>query len=358
MKNNVYQLHDRVERSREAGIWIARLDRGLSDGEANALRTWLAADPRNEAELYELATLWDSMDSLSLIAEVIPQTAPQRAVPARTLAAIVASVVVVVVASLWAVIHDPGLGSYETSVLDGEESATYVTRVGSISTVDLSDGSRLTLNTDTTARVQYGKRQRLIHLESGELHVKVAMDAERPLRVIAGDRIVEAVGTAFSVKLNDFSESLEILVNEGAVGVRARSPDFKENNVTSHVEQIALSKSSLLVSDKQQLIVNAAGDNLKNIAPEEVEARLSWRQGNLVFQGHSLGEAVAEVARYTDMEFVFLSEDMREVRVAGLFKAGDVSGFLSTLRANFDIDHEEVDDGTVLLKPSELSTTL
>jgi len=78
--------------------------------------------------------------------------------------------------------------------------------------------------------------------------------------------------------------------------------------------------------------------------------RLSWREGNLIFRGESLGDAVQEVGRYTNLEFVITSDELKQLRVAGLFKAGDVEGFLASLRANFDIIDERIDDNTILLK--------
>jgi len=80
-----------------------------------------------------------------------------------------------------------------------------------------------------------------------------------------------------------------------------------------------------------------------------VAVKLSWRKGNLIFRGESLEEAVREVERYTPVEFVFLDQDLKKIRVAGLFKAGDVRGLLATLRENFDIVYQYTDDQTVLL---------
>ena len=77
--------------------------------------------------------------------------------------------------------------------------------------------------------------------------------------------------------------------------------------------------------------------------------QLSWRSGNLIFRGESLETTVSEVGRYTSVEFVIKDEELRRVRVAGLFKTGDVAGFLSSLEANFDIAYERTDDETVLL---------
>jgi len=81
----------------------------------------------------------------------------------------------------------------------------------------------------------------------------------------------------------------------------------------------------------------------------EVAVKLSWQQGNLVFRGESLEDAVKEVGRYTSVEFVFLDEELKKVRIAGLFKAGDVEGLLSALRENFNIVSQRIDGKKVLL---------
>ena len=77
--SNVYEI-DRTRRRREqraveASTWIARMDNGLGDAETDALRAWMRADARNQAELLEMARMWDSMDALALLSEVFPRKA-------------------------------------------------------------------------------------------------------------------------------------------------------------------------------------------------------------------------------------------------------------------------------------------
>ena len=49
---------------------------------------------------------------------------------------------------------------------------------------------------------------------------------------------------------------------------------------------------------------------------------------------------------------MLLDEKLEKIRVAGLFKAGDVAGFLSSLEANFDIAYERTDQNTIELSSS------
>ena len=44
-----------------------------------------------------------------------------------------------------------------------------------------------------------------------------------------------------------------------------------------------------------------------------------------------------------------MDEDAKRIRVVGLIKAGDVSGLLSVLRANFNITYERVGEDKIVL---------
>jgi len=65
----------RERRAVEASTWIAKMDNGLEDAEADALRAWMRADAGNRAELLEMARMWDQMDALALLSEVSPRKA-------------------------------------------------------------------------------------------------------------------------------------------------------------------------------------------------------------------------------------------------------------------------------------------
>src|SRR5260221_10098623 len=94
---------------------------------------------------------------------------------------------------------------------------TYSTVVGGLQTVPLSDGSQVTLNTQTGIRIAMTETERRVDLEQGEAFFEVAKDPNRPFVVKAGDRRVIAVGTKFSV-LRD-GETFRVVVTEGQVRV-------------------------------------------------------------------------------------------------------------------------------------------
>ena len=72
----------------------------------------------------------------------------------------------------------------------------------------------------------------------------------------------------------------------------------------------------------------------------EIEVQLSWQRGMLVFDGEPLDSVLLEIGRYTTV--VFAPDDsIRNVRVGGYFRAGDIDGLLVALRESFDIDSRE-----------------
>jgi transmembrane sensor len=59
---------------------------------------------------------------------------------------------------------------------------------------------------------------------------------------------------------------------------------------------------------------------------------------------------LAEVARYTTARFDIEDDSLRDVRVGGYFRAGDVDGLLLALRENFNIESERVGANRIVLR--------
>jgi transmembrane sensor len=258
-----------------------------------------------------------------------------------------ASVLIAVLAGAWVLDSlNPGNSpDARQAVVATMLDTFYETAIGEQSTVNLADGTQIVLNTNSQIEVNYTDQYRLLRLERGEIHVQVAQDKGRPLSVIAGDKIVQAVGTAFSLEITS-DQQIELVVTEGKVLVGVhQSPLGGMAKATPAV----LAPSSVTVAAGEELTLGAPEEEITEVSPEEIEIKLSWRQGNLIFRGESLEEAVTEIGRYTTVEFVILDDDIKKVRIAGLFKAGDVDGLLATLSENFDISYQRTDDGKILL---------
>jgi transmembrane sensor len=349
-KNSQQQSDDLIEEARlnDASDWVAKLDRDLTKSEKKQLSQWLSIDVLNIEVLFEVAQMWDKMDDLSRLSDIFPQTDVKQKQTRNTIIAVAASFIV----ALTLMLYQNGAYllpfDHNTSSIVAMQSS-YQTSVGESNTINLPDSSKIVLNTNSFVQVKYTQNSRIIELLRGEIHIDVAHDISRPLSVIAGGKVIQAVGTAFNVEVR--SERVELIVTDGKVLVAQ-----KDNTVENDIEQMAkrLPKSSLAISKGEKVDLDIFGKKHGKVIktdPIEIAANLSWRQGNIIFRGESLAEAMLEISRYTDIKFE-LSDDkeLQKVQVAGLFKTGDVTGLLDVLTRNFNISYQKVGSDKIILK--------
>ena len=347
----VVRLPNRQRAREEASLWIARLDRGLTAEERRSLDEWLAADSIHAAALMDLAALWDRSDVLAELAELFPLEQQALAKPramrfalAACAAALVGVAVIVALNFVPFAAKSPASALVAAQPTAAQPSVVaqqhvYDTAIGEQSTVRLSDGSVVTLNTDSSIEVRYDDAQRAVALLRGEVYFEVAHDAAHPFRVTAGDRLLEAVGTAFNVRL-DSGTDVRMMVTEGKVRVASKVADAVPQ---PSVAPAIVSAGSVAVMREGPMVV-------QGIDAAAMDAQLSWRRGMLVFNGEPLDSVLLEIGRYTTV--VFAPEDsIRGVRVGGYFRAGDIDGLLLALRESFDIDSRRTADGRIALFP-------
>lgn len=341
--SNIHEFPKRKDIYDEPSKWFAKLERGLTRDEEAALKIWLAADPDHSERLLRLAELWDRMDALSRLAELFPTSESQSPRFGWAPAAIAASLFVIVGSMIWAFSSFDLLDDRRVADLDAHQ---YIeTAIGEQSTIALPDGSQLLLNTDSKVAISYNRYERKITLDRGEIHITVAHDEMRPLRVYARGKVFQAVGTAFNLELKK-NDRMELIVTDGVVLV-AENDRFSANAASNSVG--GDKTKPLIVSEGERARINSPERTVADIVAEDIDAHLSWREGAIVFQGETLAEALAEVERYVSVDFVLQDEELTTMRVAGRFRTGDVAELLAALKDNFGIIHYRVDQGTIVL---------
>ncbi|MDR0780015.1 MAG: FecR domain-containing protein, partial [Pseudomonadales bacterium] len=206
----------REEIREQACAWLARLDKGASDADLAQLAQWMESDAFHAKMLINMAIMWDQSEILSELSEIFPleeKPAPPREKrwPGMALAlGLLAAVAVLMSVFI-------GVKKVEQWRQSYVFNDSYATAVGERRQLNLADGSIVTLNTNTKIRFSFDKNVRDVFLDYGEGFFSVAKDASRPFRVHAGSRVVEALGTAFTVQHTALGRELEVLVTEGKV---------------------------------------------------------------------------------------------------------------------------------------------
>lgn len=309
----------------EAASWVARLRSdaaGEKDRQAFAL--WLAADPAHVEAMDSMLELWDDL-------EVVRQLPFTDSPPAVSRRATLAGGLAIAASLALALLFNP------TSSL-GPDQQFYETRVGEQLMVDLADGSRVTLNTDTRLEVVLADERRQLTLVQGEAFFDVAEDRSRPFVVAAGDTEVTALGTAFNIYLDGATS--RITVTEGVVQVAERNAPASRP------------------ADAEVLRVNQAisGDAGGLAAPHSIgnDAALAWREGKLVADGMSLVQLVEQLSRYHEQDIFIADAELGQKTVSGVFSLSDPDTIVLALEHSFDVRSLTLEDGSIQLIRSPL----
>jgi transmembrane sensor len=341
----------------QAAEWMSVLDaENPSAQDLRGFKLWVNADPAHAAAFKEIISFWDDMNILTqavLPREAIQNELEKTKASAKPTFSWLRHNPITAFASALLV-----MGTVVIITFLVQAPTVYTTQIGEQKTIQLSDSSIVQLNTNSRLEVNFTNNSRSLTLRQGEAHFAVAKNPQRPFEVTAGEGLVRAIGTAFTVHLRKID--VEVIVTEGTIEIdRADAPNQASinqpaiTNVTVVPTSIPIETGvkidagNRLTYDRQQL------NDIKLLVATQIEEQLSWREGLLVFKGEPLEKVVAEVSRYTKLKIIIPERSSREIKVGGLFKVGDTESLFEALRDGFDIHVQEVSDNVVYLISSK-----
>ena len=299
-----------IERARvraDASDWLALLHSDDRTPELEArFRTWLEADPAHAEGFDAVTRTWELMGPAG---EALRAEQQRRRRFTRSLILVCAACLMVVVTAVgWLGLAPP---------------RTLETKRGEQRTVVLSDGSRVSLNTDTKVVVRYQRHHRLIRLEHGEAAFEVAHDQKRPFVVTAAGEDVTAVGTSFMVRLLK-ADGLSVTLTEGRLKL---APAVLRDAPTS---------ATPVVLQAGQRWTPRQG--VSRLDPAVVDASSAWRRGELVFKDTPLPDAIAEMNRYGRAPILLQVAHAGDFRISGIFRFDDSLLFARALAGLYGLD--------------------
>jgi transmembrane sensor len=320
----------------EAAAWHLRLADEVQPG--SDFVEWLA-DPLNRGAFDAVCAGWNAFADQSISPELIGLRRAALASAGRQGAR----------RGRWAALHHRWVWQATAAVMAGllfvgiwtvffQGRQTYVTALGERRVLTLTDGTRVSLDSNTRLDVHYTKYARNLRLERGQARFDVAHDMRRSLTVKVGAETVVAVGTSFNVE--QLGTKVLVTLIEGRVVV---------NDNDESLAPAARSSPSSLVMFSGQLLVAAKGRK-SIIMPTNVANATAWQNGILIFNDIALEDEVERVNRYTDRPVV-AEPAVSKIRVSGAFSAGEVNGFIEAVTMYFPIAATVGDNGRVVLKP-------
>jgi len=331
----------------EAAAWVARFDGGnVSAEELAKFQSWSSKSALHRDAVEQYGKLWTDFDKMNQLTaalesgrDAIEQGAHPSAKPiSRRWFAYVAGAGIA--ATLAAVVVYRGFEEPPPVV------TSYETEVGGQKNALLPDGSAVTLNTNSRIDVRISRHSREVHLVRGEVYFEVTHDDQRPFTVFAGRGLVRDVGTAFDVRL--MNGAVNVSVARGSVEISAITP--KSGASGSAAQRLAT------VNAGQDVLFDRKIEHSERISDADLNRRLAWRQGVLIYAGEPLATVVADISRYSNIK-VELDQRLRDRRVGGSFKVSQIREVFTALESNFGIHSEWVSDRQVRITSARDGST-
>lgn len=202
----------------------------------------------------------------------------------------------------------------------------FTTDVGEQRVIQLADGSRVNLDTDSRIRVRFTSGQRRIDLDHGQALFDVAAAPDRPFVVYAGDTRVTAVGTVFDVRRA--GEAVSVTLVSGVIDVATPEMETGERRMKAG----------------QQTRVSGRAISTRAV---DLAAETSWTSGRLIFSDIPLEQAVSEMNRYLTHKIELDDPAIRTVSINGVFLVGDRDAFVSAASDGLGLRPVPKADGSV-----------
>ena len=217
-----------------------------------------------------------------------------------------------------------------------QQQSHFATALGQRATYTLSDGTTLTLNTNTSVDIHYALLKREIVLNNGEIYLETGKDPQalfgrRAFWVNTKQAALEAIGTRFSVYQQETSTRLH--VSEGIVAMHTEA----------HPTVRAYANESYSMQ-------GAASLPLKTESQEQDP--MAWLEGVIVAKQMPLDALVAELLRYQALPVTYDAE-IGNLTVSGVFqlnRADPAEHALQTIAQTLPIRITRQNDRIVIRK--------
>jgi hypothetical protein len=208
------------------------------------------------------------------------------------------------------------------------ENVAVKTKKGQEFKMELPDGTVVWLNADSKLEIApgYNLQERAVYL-TGEAYFKVAKNKAKPFIVHVGNTSIEALGTAFNVKLyaND-SQLLTTQLDEGKIRVSNAS-----------LQEILLPGQSIELNVQNGAFQLQQENRLQDAA--------NWKDGYFEFDQTPLPEILADLARWYNFTYSLSPVYKNKVLSGKISKKESFAEVLKILRfagINYTIDKDRL----------------
>ena len=226
----------------------------------------------------------------------------------------------------------PLIASYTTS---------YQTAKGEKKEIELLDGTRLILNSDSRLEVDdaFNANNRQVKLV-GEAFFEVAKDKNKPFIVYTSDFDIHVLGTSFNVKSYPDELLSEAILVEGIIEMKSKG-DHENSIIVKPNQKVTIYKQA--VADKPQAVVGKKQTysiSLKEIALQGVAGKpasmqapdIAWKENRLALVDQDFLSLKRVLERWYDVEITIEGANIQDYRFTATFTKETIEQVLNALQ--------------------------
>ncbi|MEN7549813.1 FecR domain-containing protein [Rapidithrix thailandica] len=208
------------------------------------------------------------------------------------------------------------------------------TLTGQRSTINLSDGTVIKLNSESRLRIpkNYSAHQREVYLE-GEAFFEVAKDSLHPFRILSGKVETKVLGTSFNIRAYPEASQIQVAVVTGKVQV--------SNTKGSGQAALMLTPNEMAVFSKGDHLFSKTGFDNRKVT--------SWKDDIIYFYKDDLSKVVTKLERWYGVEVEVYNNANTRNLFKGSFQEESLENVLMGLSEIVPFDYQ-FREGKVFIK--------
>ena len=264
-------------------------------------KAWMLSGMRQTNEEIDVDKQWETtaaqLFEKTKVVKMKPQTNRRRWL------GIAAAIALLVIASIWIFQDDKGA----TLMVEAKDE---------IRSVDLPDGSQVTLNQSSSLRYLADEKEAKRKVElKGDAFFEVERDETKPFVINTAGIEVEVLGTSFYVDARDNQAEIQVIVKSGSVAVRSGATE------------------TILTADEKAVFQKATGQLTKQ--QNKDPNYLSLTTNTLVFEQTRLEEVVFALNRQFQSNITIGNEGLKDCELDATYKDKSLEAILNILDGTF-----------------------
>lgn len=265
----------------ELAAWLARDTRHV-EAYRKAERVWRLTSMARSAACADTLETAPTITALPVMAAARPLRPRRRRWPALVAGSLAACLLLLYVAP-------NAYLSYESD---------YRTGLGERRNIELEDGSRVHLDSQSAIAIEFDGNRREVRLLSGQAFFEVAPDKARPFTVDAAKLEITVTGTAFNVAIRP--SQLAVAVQHGSVRVTEGSDTLAD--ALQAGERLRWRAGDKMIRDRLPVSQIAA-----------------WQQDKLVVRDARIADVLEELRPHLPGTLILRDEALGEKRITGVY---------------------------------------